>query len=359
MAAALKWPVAIRAFQAVVEPHLLPCGSQPVVQPPEVILAAGIMEAVRACNGDAMKEMHHELTRKVGRASVHSGLIWVLRRLGFIHDDDDDDDTDVGVVKKRPAGAVTPSRLTHKRIRGRMRSRRQDGQRADAAPSQDQDQLECQLGATQQTFHVICGQQQLGVLKTLLHEAGQVRLPASEGTLSQQQLREYGDSVTQAVQKAFRCSGGYCCKTVGRKVIAFAHPLLREDVRLPASLDRGVWDNLPMETMMQWLPDVNEHMRPLQALSGREVRMMFALPPLWVSMFACYLSCADKSIQEKSMRCPLARVLPDLELLMSKMEVMPSPITLMQYIFRQEGGSGPVRRAASGQIDGVGGGGHA
>ena len=91
------------------DPHLLPCGSQPVVQPPEVILAAGIMEAVRACNGDAMKEMHHELTRKVGRAGVHSGLIWVLRRLGFIHDDDDDDDdTDVGVVKKRPAGAVTP-----------------------------------------------------------------------------------------------------------------------------------------------------------------------------------------------------------------------------------------------------------
>ena len=259
---------------------------QPVVQPPEVILATGIMEAVRACNGDAMQQMHHELTRRSGRAGRHSGLICLLRRLGF-------------------------------------------------------------------------GQQLAEALKTLLHEAGQVRLPASEGTLSQQQLCAYGDSVTQAVQKAFRCSGGYCCKTVGRKVIAFAHPLVREDVRLPASLDRGVWDNLPMETMMQWLPDVNEHMRPLQALTGREVRMMFALPPLWVSMFACYLSCADKSIQEKSMRCPLARVLPDLELLMSKMEVMPSPITLMQYIFRQEGGSGPVRRAASGQIDGVGGGGHA
>ena len=67
MAAALKWLVAMRAFQAAVDPYLVPCGSQPVVpcdlqpvvQPPEVILAAGIMEAARACNGDAMEEMHH------------------------------------------------------------------------------------------------------------------------------------------------------------------------------------------------------------------------------------------------------------------------------------------------------------
>ena len=133
MAAALKWLVAMRAFQAVVDPYLVPCGSQPVVpcglqpvvQPPEVILATGIMEAVRACNGDAMQQMHHELTRRSGRAGRHSGLIWLLRRLGF-------------------------------------------------------------------------GQQQAEALKTFLHEAGQVRLPASGGKLSQQHLREYGDSVTQA-----------------------------------------------------------------------------------------------------------------------------------------------------------------
>ena len=54
------------------------------------------------------------------------------------------------------------------------------------------------MGATQQTYQVICGPQQVEALKTLLHEAGQVRLPASGGKLSQQQLREYSDSATQA-----------------------------------------------------------------------------------------------------------------------------------------------------------------
>jgi hypothetical protein len=93
--------------------------------------------------------------------------------------------------------------------------------------------------------------------------------------LSQQQLRDYGDSVTQAVRNAFRCSGGYSHKTVGRKVIAFAHPPLRENIRLPAS--PGVWDALPMNILMQLLPDVNEHTQPLQVLSGQEVRKLLAL----------------------------------------------------------------------------------
>ena len=81
MASALKWPVGMRAFQAAVDPYLVPCGSQPVVpcglqpvvQPPEVILATGIMEAVRACNGDTIQQIHHELTRRSG---------CLLRRLG-------------------------------------------------------------------------------------------------------------------------------------------------------------------------------------------------------------------------------------------------------------------------------------
>ena len=158
----MKWLVAMRAFQAVVDPYLVPCGSQPVVpcglqpvvQPPEVILATGIMEAVRACNGDAMEEMYRKLTRRSGQAGIHSGLIWVLRRLGFIDDDDDDDDN-AGAVKKRPAGPPTHKRHTHKRPRGSAGARRQGGERGDAAPSQDQggvDQLECQLGAMQETY---------------------------------------------------------------------------------------------------------------------------------------------------------------------------------------------------------------
>ena len=133
------------------------------------------------------------------------------------------------------------------------------------------------------------GQQQAEALKTLLHEAGQVRLPASGGKLSQQQLREYGDSVTQALRNAFRCSGGDRHKIVGRKVIAFAHAPMRENLWLPASSGPGVWDALPMTTLTQWLPDVNEHTQPLQVLSGRDVRRLLALSPLWAAMFAFML----------------------------------------------------------------------
>ena len=111
-----------------------------------------------------------------------------------------------GALRPEGRGGLPPThkRHTHKRPRGSAGAPSQGGERGDAAPSQDQggvDQLECQLGAMQETYQVTCGQQQAEALKTLLHEAGQVRLPAS-GRLSQQQLREYGDSVTQAVRNA-------------------------------------------------------------------------------------------------------------------------------------------------------------
>jgi hypothetical protein len=85
-----------------------------------------------------------------------------------------------------------------------------------------------------------------------------------------------------------------------------------------------------------WLPDVNEHTQTLQVLSGREVRRLLALLPLWAAMFACYLSCSQTSLQHEFMQSPLGRVLPELEVLMSKMDVDPSPLTLMEHILRKK-----------------------
>ena len=91
-----------------------------------------------------------------------------------------------------------------------------------------------------------------------------------------------------------------------------------------------------MTTLMQWLLDVNEHTQPLQVLSGQEVRRLLALSPLWAAMFACYLSCSDTSLQQKLMQSPLSRVLPELEVLTSKMDVKPSPLTLVEHILRKK-----------------------
>ena len=88
---------------------------------------------------------------------------------------------------------------------------------------------------------------------------------------------------------------------------------------------------------MQWLPDVNEHTQPLQVLSGQEVRTLLALSPLRAAMFVrMLLVMRGDFLQRRFMQSPLARVLPELEVLMSKMDVNPSPLTLMEHFLRKK-----------------------
>jgi hypothetical protein len=54
-----------------------------VVQPPEVILATGIMEAVRACNGYAMQQMHQRVDQKVGAGWQTQRLDLAVAQVGL------------------------------------------------------------------------------------------------------------------------------------------------------------------------------------------------------------------------------------------------------------------------------------
>ena len=83
VASAMKWPHAIKAFEAALRDVRVEKESMP-----EVVLAECIMTATEACDDLPMTEMHSELS-KTGRAGCKTGLIWCLRRLSFVLEEDD------------------------------------------------------------------------------------------------------------------------------------------------------------------------------------------------------------------------------------------------------------------------------
>ena len=102
----------------------------------------------------------------------------------------------------------------------------------------------------------------------------------------------FGEAVVQAVREGLNICAkdtkGYSYKTVARKVmVSTVEPL---DVRLSASSDdASVWDGLRMEELMKWMPDEEDYLKPVRALTCSEARRMFAMPPPWISCFACYM----------------------------------------------------------------------
>ena len=72
-------------------------------------------------------------------------------------------------------------------------------------------------------------------------------------------------------------SSGYTYKTIARKIIVvMAEP---GNLRLSASGDSGahvcVWDKMHIEELMKWIPDEDEHLKPLSSMMGGEMRKLF------------------------------------------------------------------------------------
>ena len=129
----------------------------------------------------------------------------------------------------------------------------------------------------------------------------------------------FGRSVVQAVKDGLNVSaagsGGYTYKTVARKVLAVkgfgSQP---EDMRLPASADAwSGWDGLQMREMMEWLPDENSYLKPLESLTCAEARKLFAIPPVWISCFACYVGCLSEQQYEVLKRATGLDILDTIE----------------------------------------------
>ena len=113
----------------------------------------------------------------------------------------------------------------------------------------------------------------------------------------------FGETVTQAVREGLKVvakdTKGYSYKTVGRKVMAVILRLSAsgddERGRSLADCDDGsVWDSLRMDELMKWIPDEEDHLKPLEKLTCAEARQLFGMSPMWISCFACYIHTLSK-----------------------------------------------------------------
>ena len=330
VAAAMKWPFAITAFAAA-----LSSISEHEAGTPEVALASCILTAVEAFDGMPMEVMHKEIS-KTGRAGCQSGLIWMLRRLGFIdggeeEDDDDEDELPVGALPGRAAAAASssqtrrtlkkrksapspkPSCASAKQPRAQNQpapSPKPSGASANLPGAQEQPALspnEFRLGKLQLAYKVECGEKAIKGCRRLIDEASAV--PALPAAPTARDARAFCDAVTKATRQAFgvcaKDTNGYTYKTIARKIIVvFAEPggarlsasgEAAAGVRLPASgeaasgSESGFWDSLRMDEIAKWMPDEDETIKPLNGLTGAQARKMFAMSPPWISCFACYM----------------------------------------------------------------------
>ena len=176
---AMKWPAAIEAFELALRAFAQKCGSQPA----EVALASCIMTAAEACDGMVLKEMHDELS-KTGRAGCKTGLIWLLRRLGFVTGEEDEDDE----VTEPISGSQPGKRVLRKRKSAASpKTTRKLERKASVKPANEVKpeagvqgsqcvgvQRELKLGKLQGVFTVNCGDAALAGCRPVV-----VRFPAS------------------------------------------------------------------------------------------------------------------------------------------------------------------------------------
>lgn len=159
---------------------------------------------------------------------------------------------------------------------------------------------------------------------------------------STRDMRLCCDAVVQAVRQAFdicaKDTKGYTYKTVARKVIAvMAEP---GDVRLSASGaaahevggDGNVWDGLRMQELLQWMPDEEDFLQPLTALSCQEARQLFAMSPPWISCFTCYISAMSKAQCDVLFRANSLEILVAIEKFEKANGFAPSIITIANML---------------------------
>ncbi len=119
------------------------------------------------------------------------------------------------------------------------------------------------------------------------------------------ELRAFCEGVVGAVRDGLNINAkgtkGYTYKTVARKVLtvmAVPKDMRRSasgDMRLSASCDDGgTWDDVCMAELLSWMPDQEDYLKPLEVLSCAEARRLFAMPPPWISCFACYMGTLSK-----------------------------------------------------------------
>ena len=166
VAAALKWPDAIDAFEAALRSLSAEIhndnGSEPVTA--EQALAVCILTAAEAVDGAVMEEMHNELS-KTGRAGCLTGMIWLLRRLRFVAPGEEEDDGDgsppAAGCGSQPAGLKRKSSAKSPKAKPGTLKRRRSGD--EMAEDVDQDtespgmRKELRLGKLQNVYVVECG----------------------------------------------------------------------------------------------------------------------------------------------------------------------------------------------------------
>ena len=108
-----------------------------------------------------------------------------------------------------------------------------------------------------------------------------------------------------------------------------AAKVARQDVRLPASSEAWIgWGGLRMKELLQWMPDEVEYLDPLSNLSCAEARKLFAMPPIWISCFACYAGCLSKQQHEALRQAKSLDILTTIEKLKRDAGFSPSMMTL-------------------------------
>ena len=121
-------------------------------------------------------------------------------------------------------------------------------------------------------------------------------------------------------------SGGYTYKTVARKVMA---------VRLSASSnpeDSKVYDPLEMTELLQWMPDEEEYLKPLESMSCADARMNFAMPVPWISCFACYMGTLKPSQVTLLKQATSEKILHAIEKFRMKNDFAPSIKTIAELL---------------------------
>ena len=186
---AIKWPFAIEKFELALraiaqESNDTASGSQPG-STPEVVLASSIMMVAEACDGMILKEMHDELS-KTGRAGSQTGLIWLLRRLGFVMDEEDDEDDKCTEPASGSQRRPLRKRKSAASPKQQPRGKRKSSSEPEASGSQPGAsgfrpgiqrvgvQRELRLGKLQGVYTVTCGDAALAGCRPVV-----VRFPAS------------------------------------------------------------------------------------------------------------------------------------------------------------------------------------
>jgi len=390
VASALKWPVAIDAFQAALSTNIVDKG--PVQTPADVALASAIMAAAEECDGVVMEEMHTELS-KTGRAGCCTGLIWMLRRLDFLTDDDEDGSQPAESTANSQSGRQQTKRKADAGPEQWAQRRRTGNPGAGVIQSSGGVKGELRLGKLQTPYVVECGFAAVRSCRWLVgagRAGGRGRLTwaegqgrpagrqADQGRVGSRAGQGRGAGASQHQQHqatpgcgsggagfagsadhrghlcVLRCSGagdaiwkdssGYTYKTIARKIIVvMAEP---GNLRLSASGDSGahgcVWDKMHIEELMKWIPDEDEHLKPLSSMMGGEIRKLFGMSPPWISCFTCYMGVLKKGQIDVLQKSSSLDVLNAIERLQST-GVSPSIESVVQALMRPRDSSETAR----------------